>query len=125
MDEILTEIRIPFPPPKSGGAYFKLERKVGDFATAAVAVQITLDGSGAYKKVGIGLTNVGGTPIRAKAPKTRCAGRSSMQPTIGAAAQAALMQRSRALTCAVRWNTKKVLSRSSRSVLWRGRGTGG
>src|SRR6478672_5447746 len=46
-DEILTEIRIPIPPAKSGGAYFKLERKVGDFATAAAAVQLTLDGAGA------------------------------------------------------------------------------
>src|SRR4029453_9159260 len=41
-DEILTEIRIPIPPPRSGGAYVKMERKVGDFATAAVAVQLTL-----------------------------------------------------------------------------------
>src|SRR5215510_16026617 len=41
-DEILTEIRIPTPPARSGGAYLKLERKVGDFATAAVAVQVTL-----------------------------------------------------------------------------------
>ncbi|HKD78125.1 MAG TPA: xanthine dehydrogenase family protein subunit M [Candidatus Angelobacter sp.] len=65
-DEILTEIRIPVPPPKSGGAYFKLERKVGDFATAAVAVQLTLDGGGAVQKVGIGMTNVGPTPLRAK-----------------------------------------------------------
>jgi carbon-monoxide dehydrogenase medium subunit len=32
-EEILTEIRIPLPPPASGGAYLKLERKVGDFAT--------------------------------------------------------------------------------------------
>ena len=46
-EEILTEIKIPFPPPRSGGAYLKLERKVGDFATAGVAVQITLDDSGA------------------------------------------------------------------------------
>ena len=65
-DEILTEIRIPVPPPRSGGAYFKLERKVGDFATAAVAVQLTLDGGGAVQKVGIGLTNVGATPIKAR-----------------------------------------------------------
>ena len=42
-DEILTEIRIPTPPARSGGAYMKLERKVGDFATAAVAAQLTLD----------------------------------------------------------------------------------
>src|SRR5258707_565593 len=48
-DEILTEIRIPIPPAKSGGAYFKLERKVGDFATAAAAVQLTLDGAGAVQ----------------------------------------------------------------------------
>ena len=42
-DEILTEIRVPAPAAKNGGAYLKVERKVGDFATAAVAVQITLD----------------------------------------------------------------------------------
>jgi aerobic carbon-monoxide dehydrogenase medium subunit len=64
--EILTEIRVPVPTVKSGGAYFKLERKVGDFATAAVAAQVTLDSSGAVQKVGIALTNVGPTPIKAK-----------------------------------------------------------
>jgi aerobic carbon-monoxide dehydrogenase medium subunit len=35
--EILTEIRVPSLPARSGGAYVKLERKVGDFATAAHA----------------------------------------------------------------------------------------
>jgi len=64
--EILTEIRVPVPPVRSGGAYFKLERKVGDFATAAVAAQVTLDANGAAQKVGIALTNVGPTPIKAK-----------------------------------------------------------
>src|SRR5258708_14878312 len=64
-DEIVTEIRIPTPPPKSGGAYLKLERKVGDFATAGVAVQLTADGGGICQKVGIGLTNVGATPVEA------------------------------------------------------------
>ncbi len=65
-DEILTEIRIPIPPPRSGGAYLKLERKVGDFATAAVAVQVTLGADGTCERAGIGLTNVGLTPIKAK-----------------------------------------------------------
>ena len=64
-DEILTEVVIPTPPARSGGAYFKLERKVGDFATAAVAVQVTLDANGTCQRAGIGLTNVGATPIRA------------------------------------------------------------
>src|SRR5215467_13211411 len=58
-DEVLTEIRIPLPPARSGGAYRKLERKVGDFATAAVAVQVTLSETGDCAQVGIGLTNVG------------------------------------------------------------------
>jgi len=64
-NEILTEIRIPTPEPRSGGAYFKLERKVGDFATAAVAVQVTLNPDGTCKTAGIGLTNVGPTPLKA------------------------------------------------------------
>jgi carbon-monoxide dehydrogenase medium subunit len=64
-DEIVTEIVIPEPPERSGGAYLKLERKVGDYATAAVAVQVTLDAQGACALAGIGLTNVGPTPIAA------------------------------------------------------------
>jgi len=64
-DEIVTEVRIPVPPPRSGGAYFKLERKVGDFATAAVAAQLTIDGDKVCRSAGIGLTNVGATPVKA------------------------------------------------------------
>ena len=63
-NEILTEIRIPTPPSKSGGAYLKIERKVGDFATAAVACQLCFDAGGTIEQIGIGLTNVGQTPIR-------------------------------------------------------------
>ena len=84
-DEILTEIRIPVPPPKSGGAYFKLERKVGDFATAAVAVQLTLDGKGAVQNIGIGLTNVGPTPIKARKAEEFLKGK---KPDAAAIAQA-------------------------------------
>src|SRR5262245_5549424 len=64
-DEILTEIRIPVPPPKSGGAYVKLERKVGDFATAGAAAQVTLGGRGEIVRAGIGLTNAAFTPVKA------------------------------------------------------------
>jgi carbon-monoxide dehydrogenase medium subunit len=64
-DEVLVEIRVPVPGPRSGGAYVKLERKVGDFATAAVAAQLTLSRGGDCESAGIGLTNVGLTPIKA------------------------------------------------------------
>ena len=88
-DELLTEIRIPIPPPRSGGAYFKLERKVGDFATAAVAAQLTLDGNGACQKVGIGLTNVGPTPIKARKAEDLLRGKKLDGSTIAQAGQLA------------------------------------
>ncbi|HZQ09793.1 MAG TPA: xanthine dehydrogenase family protein subunit M [Anaerolineae bacterium] len=65
-DEILTEVQIPMPKARSGGAYMKMERKVGDFATAGVAVQLNLDAAGKIEQIGIGLTNVGTQAIRAK-----------------------------------------------------------
>ncbi len=88
-DEILTEIRIPIPPPRSGGAYLKLERKVGDFATAAVAVQLTLDDKGACQKVGIGLTNVGPTPVKARKAEDFLRGKKLDEANIARAAQLA------------------------------------
>jgi carbon-monoxide dehydrogenase medium subunit len=62
--EVLTEVRVPVPPGNSGGAYVKLERKVGDFATAGVAAFLVL-GGGKIEAAGIGLTNLGATPIKA------------------------------------------------------------
>lgn len=62
--EILTEIRIPVPAKGTGGAYHKLERKVGDYATAGAAVQLTID-KGVCTYAGIALTNVNATPLRA------------------------------------------------------------
>ena len=63
--EILTEIQIPIPPKGTGSAYHKLERKVGDYATAGVAVQLTIE-NGICTAIGIGLTNVNPIPLRAK-----------------------------------------------------------
>ena len=87
--EILTEIRVPLPPPKSGGAYLKMERKVGDFATAAVAVQLTLGDGGTCVRVGIGLTNVGPTPIKARRAEALLQGRRPDDAAIREAARAA------------------------------------
>jgi aerobic carbon-monoxide dehydrogenase medium subunit len=87
--EILTEIRIPIPPPRSGGGYCKLERKVGDFATAAVAAQLTLDSKGVVQKAGIGLTNVGPKPLKARKAEDFLRGKKADAATIAQAAQLA------------------------------------
>ena len=73
-NEILTEIRIPQPGASSGGAYAKMERKVGDYAAAAVAVQLALAPDGTCQTAGIGLTNVGLTAIQAEEAEKRLVG---------------------------------------------------
>lgn len=62
--DILTEIQIPKTKKNSGGAYHKVERKVGDYATAGVAVHVELDDDGVCQEIGIGLTNVSAVPMR-------------------------------------------------------------
>src|SRR4051812_22108522 len=88
-DEILTEIRIPAPPNRTGGAYLKLERKVGDYATAAAAAQVTLDGSGAFAQVGLALTNAGPMPARARDAEQYLTGRRANDAAIAEAARRA------------------------------------
>lgn len=88
-DEILIQIRIPKPAPKSGGAYLKFERKVGDFAIAGVAVMLTLDASGKVARAGIGLTNVGPTAIRAGRAEDVLTGQTPDDKTITEAASRA------------------------------------
>ena len=63
--DVLTAVRIPVPPAGHGAAYEKLKRKVGDFATAAAAVILTI-GGGKVSSCSIGLTNVAETPLWAE-----------------------------------------------------------
>src|SRR5262249_42749836 len=88
-DEILTEIRIPAPVARSGGAYVKLKRKVGDFAAAAAAVQVTLDAKGAVERAAIALTNAGPTPLEAGDAARFLVGKTPDEKTIAEAARLA------------------------------------
>jgi len=101
-NEILTEIRIPATSERSGGAYVKLKRKVGDYAIVGIAVyltfggagQVSLDGQGRMTMessalvthAGIGLTNVGSHPIEAEAGEQFLRGKSLDEATIHQAA---------------------------------------
>ena len=87
-DEILTAVRIPVPPAGHGAAYEKLKRKVGDYATAAAAVVLTLNGD----RIGtcsIGLTNVADTPLWAEEAGKIIAGSSLDSATVKRAVAAA------------------------------------
>ena len=72
------------PSGSYGGTYLKLERKVGDYATVAVATRLVMDG-GTIKTAGIGLTSVGLTNIKATAAEESLVGQA---PTEEAFAEA-------------------------------------
>jgi len=88
-NEILTEVRIPATKPRTGGAYLKLERKVGDYATAAVAAQVELDAKDNFTSVGIGLTNVGLTALKATAAEDFLKGKAAIDDNFREAAKLA------------------------------------
>ncbi|WP_269582091.1 FAD binding domain-containing protein [Roseibium sp. Sym1] len=64
-EEILTAVKIPVPPEGHGYAYEKLKRKVGDYATAAAAVVLTMS-AGTVGSCSVALTNVADTPLHAE-----------------------------------------------------------
>ncbi len=144
-NEILTEIRIPAPAEQSGGAYIKLERKVGDYAIAGVAVYITFDNSGhvaldehgrmtmaagaVVAHAGIGLTNVGPYPIKAREAEQFLVGKPLDDTTIHKAAElvAAASQPSSDLRGSVEYKRAMVRTlcvRALRKALLRANGGG-
>lgn len=87
-NEVLTEIRIPVPPAGSGGAYLKLERKVGDYAIGGAAAFLVLSG-GTIARAGIGLTNLGPTPIKADSAERSLVGKKADESAFSEAASLA------------------------------------
>ena len=87
--EIMTEIRIPVPAPGTGYCYAKLKRKVGDYATAAAAVTLRMQGD-KVEQVAIALTNVGACVLRAKAAEDALRGKLLDDASIAEAAKLAM-----------------------------------
>jgi carbon-monoxide dehydrogenase medium subunit len=89
--ELLTEIRFPKRPSGAGGAYRKLERRAGDFASVGVAARLRLDG-GKIADAGIGLAAVAEMPIAATDAEAVLTGATPDEVTFRAAADAAAAQ---------------------------------
>ena len=88
-DEVLTAIRMPAFAPGTGYAYQKLKRKTGDWATAAAAVVLRLDG-GRVSHVRIALTNLAPTALRAADAEAVLLGQPPTDAAIAAAAARAM-----------------------------------
>jgi carbon-monoxide dehydrogenase medium subunit len=88
-DELLTEVRVPALATNQGAAYEKMKRKVGDFATAATAVVLTMSGA-TCESASIALTNVGETPLYATDAGASLAGKTVDENSIAEAARLAM-----------------------------------
>ena len=87
--ELALEVRFPAPPERTSGAYQKLERKVGDFATAAAGVQITLAADGTIAQAGVAVGAAGPTARRVDDAELLLRGSRPSRDLIRAAADAA------------------------------------
>lgn len=87
-NELLVEIRVPTPSAGQGAAYEKMERKVGDYAISAVAINVTMDGD-TCRSARIALTNVSAVPMRATQAETALTGKVPTEDVLEAAGQAA------------------------------------
>jgi CO/xanthine dehydrogenase FAD-binding subunit len=79
--EILTEITLPGLPPRSGWGFHELSRRPGDFAIAAVAAIVTMDG-GKCAEARISMAGVGPTPLRAPAAEALAKGKTLDEATL-------------------------------------------
>ncbi len=87
--EMVTEVQVPVPSGASGGAYMKLERKVGDYATVGVATHLELGADGRISAAGIAMTSV--APVNRKAAEAEAllVGEAPSDELFAAAAEAA------------------------------------
>jgi aerobic carbon-monoxide dehydrogenase medium subunit len=87
--ELALEVRFPTPPPRTAGSYQKIERKVGDFATASAAVRVTLDANGAITGAGVAIGAAGPHAMRVHDAEQLLQGATPTKDLIRAAADAA------------------------------------
>jgi carbon-monoxide dehydrogenase medium subunit len=87
--EMVTEVRVPRYLGPAGGTYLKLERKIGDYATAAVATHLQLDSDGNIAQAGIALTAVNSINTRAAAAENVLVGETPSQELFKEAAEMA------------------------------------
>ena len=87
--EMALEARFPVPDDRTAGSYQKVERKVGDFATAAAAVQVSLSEKGTIRSAGVALSAAGACAVRVDEAERLLTGQKPSADLIRAASAAA------------------------------------
>jgi carbon-monoxide dehydrogenase medium subunit len=87
--ELALAVRFPIPGDRTAGSYQKIERKVGDFATAAAAVQVSLNADGTVREAGIALSAAGPCAVRVADAERLLVGHKPSADLIRAASDAA------------------------------------
>ena len=87
--EMALSAEFPVPDDRTAGSYQKVERKVGDFATAAAAVQVSLNADGTIRAAGVALSAAGPCAVRVKEAERLLVGQKPSQELIRAASNAA------------------------------------
>ena len=87
--ELALGAEFPVPDDRTAGSYQKVERKVGDFATAAAAVQVSLNADGTIRTAGVALSAAGACAVRVDAAEQLLAGQEPSAELIRAASNAA------------------------------------
>jgi aerobic carbon-monoxide dehydrogenase medium subunit len=87
--ELAVEVRFPSPPARTAGSYQKIERKVGDFATASAAARVTLDENGTISGAGVAIGALGATAMRVEDAELLLTGSKPTKELIRAAGDAA------------------------------------
>jgi aerobic carbon-monoxide dehydrogenase medium subunit len=87
--EMALELNIPIPDAHTQGSYQKIERKVGDYATCAAAIQIAMNADGTIRQAGIAITAVGAKAMRVDAAEAMLVGQKPSLELLRAAAEEA------------------------------------
>jgi aerobic carbon-monoxide dehydrogenase medium subunit len=87
--EMALGAEFPVPDDRTAGSYQKVERKVGDFATAAAAVQVSLNADGTIRSAGVALSAAGACAVRVDAAEKLLTGQKPSAELIRAASNAA------------------------------------
>jgi carbon-monoxide dehydrogenase medium subunit len=87
--EMALSAEFPVPDDRTAGSYQKVERKVGDYATAAAAVQLSLNADGTIGAAGVALSAAGPCAVRVKEAERLLVGQKPTEELIRAASNAA------------------------------------